>query len=78
MQIVGIGIQDKKDKIEGYVKEKKLEWPVGFDDGDKIAKIYGITYGAGLVFIDRNGTVQGRFLGGFGEEEMEREVAKIL
>ena len=60
------------------MKEKKLTWPVGFDEGDKIAKIYGITFGAGVIFIDAEGIVQGRFQGGFGQEELEKEIGKIL
>lgn len=60
------------------MKEKKLEWPVGFDEGDLIARTYGITFGAGVVFIDSTGVVKGRFLGGFGHEELEREIAKII
>ena len=51
---------------------------MGFDDGDLIARMYGITFGAGVVFIDAGGTVRGRFLGGFGEDELEREIAKII
>lgn len=40
--------------------------------------MYGITFGAGVVFIDREGTVKGRFLGGFGKEELEKEIEKII
>ena len=76
--MIGIGIQDKKSNIVDYAQQKGLKWPVGFDDGDIIARIYGITFGAGVVFIDASGIVRGRFLGGFGEDELEREIAKIM
>ena len=76
--MIGIGIQDKKFNIVAYVQKKGLKWPVGFDDGDLIARMYGITFGAGVVFIDASGIVRGRFLGGFGEDELEREIAKIM
>ena len=76
--MIGIGIQDKKSNIVDYVKEKGLKWPIAFDDGDVIARIYGITFGAGVVFIDAGGNVRGRFLGGFGEKELEAEIDKIM
>ena len=76
--MIGIGIQDKKSNIVDYVQKKGLKWPVAFDDGDLIARNYGITFGAGVVFIDAGGIVRGRFLGGFGEDELEREIAKIM
>ena len=76
--MIGIGIQDKKSNIVDYVQKKGLKWPVGFDDGDLIARMYSITFGAGVVFIDASGIVRGRFLGGFGENELEREIAKIM
>jgi hypothetical protein len=31
-----------------------------------------------VIFIDGEGVVKGRFLGGFGEKELEREIAKII
>lgn len=51
---------------------------MGFDKGDLIARTYGITFGAGVVFIDSSGIVQGRFLGGFGNKELEKEIGKIV
>lgn len=62
------------EDIKKYVKENKLTWPVGFDEGDKIAKIYGIIFGAGVILIDAEGIVQGRF----GREDLEKEIKKIL
>jgi len=76
--VIGIGIQDKRSNIVDYVQIKRLKWPIGFDDEDLIARIYGITFGAGVVFIDASGIVRGRFLGGFGEDELEIEIGKIM
>ena len=78
LQVIGIGIQDKKEKFPPYIKKKGIKWPFGFDEGDVIARKYGITFGAGAIFIDRKGIVKGRFLGGFGEEELNDEIETIL
>lgn len=78
LQIIGIGIQDKKEKFPPYIQKKGIKWPFGFDEGDIIARSYGITFGAGVIFIDKQGIVRGRFLGGFGEKELRREIEKIL
>ncbi len=78
LHLIGMGIQDDKEKFAKYVEGWGLKWPVGFDEGDEIAKSYGITFGAGAIFIDPQGIVRGRFLGGFGEEDLEKEIEKIL
>ena len=78
LNVIGIGIQDDPEKFKEYAEGWELDWPVGFDNGDRIMKLHGITFGAGVIFIDPQGIVRGRFLGGFGGDDLEREVAKIL
>ena len=76
--MVGIGFQDTKENIINYVNEKKLPYPVAYDDENKVASSYGLPYGAGMIFISRDGLVTGRFRSGFTQPDFEKELKKVL
>lgn len=76
--VIGLGFQDSEDKIDKYAEKHTMPWPVGFDEDEVIAGLYGIVYGAGAVFIDRAGVVRGIFLGAFDEKMLADELEKIL
>lgn len=76
--MVGIGFQDAKENIRNYIKEKKLPYPVVFDEENKIASSYGLPYGAGMIFISKDGIVTGRFRSGFTQPDFEKELKKVL
>lgn len=68
--VVGLGFQDTKDNLIQYAKALKMDdMQLVFDTEGRIAAKYGISYGAGTVFIDRKGIVTKRFVAGFGEKE---------
>lgn len=67
---IGLGFQDTKDNLIKYAKDMKMdEMQLVFDTEGSIASKYGISYGAGAVFINRKGIVAKRFVAGFGEKE---------
>ncbi len=78
LNIIGLGFQDTETKIKEYVRETGMTWPVGYDTDDLIAQEYGVYFGAGLVFIDREGNVSAVFKGAFDETMLKKELEKIL
>lgn len=76
--VIGVGIQDSESNIRDYARTNAMDWPVIFDRGNVISDQYGIPYGAGAVFIDRQGVVRGRFVTGFSSTELERELGKVM
>ncbi len=78
LTIIGVGIQDKEANIHAFARELKMDWAVGHDVGDEISKLYGITFGAGVVYIDRKGIVQGREIKAFSPAALERSLKEIL
>lgn len=76
--MIGIGFQDERENIRNYVKKNKLPYPVAFDDENKIASSYGLPYGAGVIFISKDGIVTGRFRSGFTEPDFEKELKRVL
>jgi hypothetical protein len=77
LRVLWIGFQDRPDKIRRFAEKHGLG-PVGFDEGDRASKLYGITYGAGLVFINREGTVKARVPKGLDPARLDAELKKIL
>ena len=78
LAIVGIGIQDSEARIRNYALDNAIPWPMGFDKGNLISEAYGITYGAGMVFINKDGVVIERFLTGITEKKFNETLDKIL
>ncbi len=76
--VIGIGIQDTEKNIRMFAEKLGMPWPVGLDKGGTISKLYGITFGAGIVFIDRDGIIKGRYITAFTREELEEKVEAIL
>jgi cytochrome oxidase Cu insertion factor (SCO1/SenC/PrrC family) len=76
MTAIWIGFQDRPDKIKAYAEKHGIR-PVGFDRRNEVARSYGMSYGAGVIFIDSEGMVRKRIAKGFTELEL-REVLKGL
>jgi hypothetical protein len=49
-----------------------------FDGNDAMSRKFGMTYGGGVVFIDRNGVVRARVPKGFSATSLEAALKKIL
>jgi peroxiredoxin len=66
-----IGIQSPESKFEDVAGKWRVPFPVGYDDGDEIARAYGIKAPPTTVFIDAEGTVKRVFYGNIKDKEEE-------
>ncbi len=64
-----IGFQSPENKFRNKVGEWQVPFPVGYDDGDRIARMYGIAAPPTTVFIDATGTVKRVFYGNIQDRE---------
>lgn len=64
-----IGIQDSESKFDGFIKKWEVPFAAGFDDGDQIAKVYGVRSPPTTFFIGRDGIVKRAFYGNIKEQE---------
>lgn len=78
LKVIWIGFQDKKEKIIKFMEMHGVKSGVIYDDGNQIAKSYGIRYGAGLVVIDKEGTVKARVPKGFSERNLNEALNKVI
>jgi peroxiredoxin len=67
-----VGIQDPEARFEQFVIDYDLPFPAGYDEGNKIARTYGVNAPPTTVFIDRSGTLRRIFYGNI--KDMEADV----
>lgn len=72
-----IGHQDKTEKLTSFAKKTGVPDYL-FDGDDSMSRKFGMTYGAGLVFINRDGIVKSRTGKGISAAALEAELKKIL
>ncbi len=75
--VMWVGFQDRPDKIRAYAEKLGLE-SVGFDDRNAVARSYGVSYGAGVIFINSSGMVMSRVAKGFTEANLREGLDRIL
>lgn len=66
------------ENIKRYVSKMKIPYPVAYDENNGLSSAYGLPYGAGAVFISKEGVVTGRFRSGFNEADFKKELTKAL
>jgi thiol-disulfide isomerase/thioredoxin len=80
LQIVGVSVDDTADKLEPYVREMKMNYPVlqglGHDDvQDAYGPILGIPVS---VVVSREGKICATHTGLTGKDVFEREIKALL
>ena len=77
-EIIGISLDQDREKLESFIKSKDMSWPQFFDGKgweNKLAAQYGITSIPATFLLDREGKIIARDLRG---ENLEQAVAKAL
>ena len=77
-EVVGISLDEEKEAVEGFVKEKKIPWPIlyaGKGWKDPVAAHYGISGIPQLILIGRDGKVVTLNARG---ERLAEELAKLF
>jgi len=77
LMLIYIGHQDRVEKLTPYAKANGLPDYL-FDPDDSVSRQFGMTYGGGIVFVNREGVVKSRIPKGISAEGMEAELKKIL
>jgi hypothetical protein len=72
-----VGHQDRIKKLTQYAEKNNLP-DYYYDPDDSMSRQFGMTYGGGIVFIDRQWVVRSRTPKGFAPSLVEQEVRKVL
>lgn len=77
MTVLWIGHQDKTEKLSAFAKKNGIPDYL-FDGDDSMSRKFGMTYGGGVVFINRDAVVKSRVPKGISAASLEAELKKIL
>lgn len=69
--------QDRVPKLNSFIKANNIADYL-FDADDRMSRTFGMTYGGGIVFINREGIVKARVPKGISPARMEAELGRIL
>ena len=72
-----VGHQDTVKKLTSYAGKNRIPDYL-FDGNDDMSRKYRMTYGGGVVFINREGVVKMRVPKGFSPDGLEAAVQKII
>lgn len=80
LEIVAVSVDDEKKDIPDFIKTYGAKFPVGWDEGHKIAECYKPPSMPSAFVIDKNGTIKHVHNGYHdGEEkELEKEIKSLL
>jgi len=78
LKVIWIGFQDKEEKIKEFALKNGIKDNLAYDKGDKVAKQYGIKYGAGLAIINSSGICVERLPKGFSAKRLSDALRKAL
>ncbi len=77
VKFVGIGLLDKKEACQAFVRRHHLTFPNGYDGDRKLARLYGFTYQPYWAVIDREGMLLRTGFGPAGEEELVSTIRRL-
>jgi len=77
VKFVGIGLLDKKEACQAFVRRHHLTFPNGYDGDGKVAKLYGFTYQPYWAVIDKQGRLLHAGVGPAGEDELVSTVRRL-
>lgn len=77
MTVLWIGNQDKIEKLSAFAKKNGVTDYL-FDGDGNMSRKFGMTYGGGVVFINRDAVVKSRVPKGISAASLEAELKKIL
>ena len=78
VQFVGIFVRDREPEVQKFVQTCGLSFPVGLDDGRKIADSYKFVGTPFTVVISKDGEISDRATGPQSEKALRTKLEKLL
>jgi len=57
---VDVGVNDSLAKVKRYIKKYKISYPVAFDEGSQVTRLFNIQGTPTIIIVDRHGIVRYR------------------
>ncbi len=77
--VVGVNQGEPREKVEGFVREFGLTFPILLDDSQSVARMYGVRAYPTTFVLDREGVIRNVIVGGpLTRTAIRREVEGLL
>jgi cytochrome c biogenesis protein CcmG/thiol:disulfide interchange protein DsbE len=74
---VGIDYEDQRGDAAQFLRQTGVTYPSGYDHDGSVGQRYGLMGVPTTVFLDRNGKIVGRYLGGMSEATLDGLLAHL-
>ena len=82
LQLISISADSDREKWQGYIAKKKMDWPQIWDSNSAIRNAFGVSSFPTYLVIDRKGIIQQRIVGLNPQQtivaRLKQELAKML
>ena len=78
MEFLGINIRDEEANGRRYIQERRIPYPAGFDEGNRVAALYGIQGTPTSFFITRSGRVMAIEVGAMDAVTLRETLGRLL
>ena len=78
VRFVGIFVRDRESEVQKFVQTYGLSFPVGLDDGMKIASSYKFIGTPFTVVVSKEGEISDRRAGPQSEKVLREKIEKLL
>lgn len=78
LEIVGVTYRDIESDSRQFADEQDADWPLAFDDDQRVSRAYGIAQIPQTIFVRRDGTISARVFGELTKADLARELRRIL
>lgn len=78
LTIIGVNYNEGKEKVEKFVSEMGLTFPMALDNDLKVTRAYQVLSLPTIFFVDRKGFIRDRYRGEIGEEFMLSKVDPLI
>jgi peroxiredoxin len=78
VQFIGIFVRDTQAAVRQFVKTYGLTFPVGLDDGMKIAGSYDFVGTPFTVIVSKDGLIADRSSGPQSEQTLRQKIERLL
>jgi len=78
LEIVGVTHRDIESDSRQFADELDVDWPLAFDDDQRVSRSYGITGIPQTIFVRRDGTISSRIFSELTKEDLDEELREIF
>jgi peroxiredoxin len=57
---INVGVNDSLARVKRYIKKYKITYPVAFEGGNRVTKLFGVQGTPTIIIVDRQGIVRYR------------------